>query len=415
MSVWRVVRVDILSSPTASKFLSSASLIAAVTFVLINLVLHFGGLGAKRTLNLETIGDRDSAVKSGRVASWWFSHDYLNKTSAPDVLLFGSSQLGGLQAADAKLLRTPQDYVLDHKCVSVENNLKQHNLHANCFSIGIVGSMISDQYMISRVLLSPENSPKLMVVTVSPRDFIDGYLASVTSTEAFRWFSPYLSNTVIGDDFLSDPIEKVCWFTTSGLPIRKAFRHTHREIDCAEPTFENGEWRRFEQDPLLNTTSESLTNLRPGQCIVSPDMPEFFVDNSGDYKKRYCKPSGPMYLHQITCFNKMLADAKTRGIKVLVVGMPLDCTNSALLPNSFWNDYRKRLQTACISTGASFIDLSHDSEFGRGDFVDGVHLSARGGWKVAQRIAKTIAATPRLAVSLKEGSRTKDGVKFCSL
>lgn len=392
-----------MRSPTATKFVVSAALVAAVLFVLTNFVLHLSGLGAQRTLNRGTIGDRDAALKSGRVASWWFSHAYLNETPAPDVVLFGSSQLGGLQAADAKFLRTPQDYVLDHKCVSVEKHLRELNLFANCFSIGIVGSMISDHFMISKVLFTPQNSPKIIVVTISPRDFIDGYLSSVTSTEVFRWFSPYVTNVAIGEDFLSEPIEKVTWFTTSGLPLRKAFRNTHSELDSAELTFQesNDAWHRVEQDPLLTTTRDSLTNLRPGQCIVSPEMQEFFLDNSSDYKKRYSKPSGAMYEHQIKCLNKMLADAKTRSISVLVVGMPLDCTNSELLPDSFWNDYRNRVQAACTNSAATFMDLSHDSEFGRGDFVDGVHLSARGGWKVARRIARVIAATPTLATALK--------------
>ncbi len=398
-----------MRSLSATKFVSSAALIAAACFVLVNVALHSTGIGAQRTLNLETIGDRDSAVKSGRVSSWWISHAYLSEPSTPEVLLFGSSQLGGLQAADAKFLRTPQDYVLDHKCVSVAQHLKEQNILANCFSIGIVGSMISDHYMISRVLFSPDHKPKVMVVTVSPRDFIDGYLASVTSTEVFKWFSPYLTNAVISENFLSDPVEKLSWYTTSGLPLRKAFRNTHTEIDSAEPNFEQSEntWHRVEQDPLLNTTKDVLTNLKPGQCIVSPEMPEFFLDNSSDYKKRYSKPSGAMYDHQTSCFNRMMAEAKARGIGVLVIGMPLDCTNWALLPDSFWNDYRNRLQTACTNNGATFIDLSHDSEFGRGDFVDGVHLSARGGWKVAKRIAKTIADTPNLAAALKSADHNK--------
>lgn len=392
-----------MRSQTATKFFSSTALFAAVAFVLVNVVLHLSGLGAQRALNRETIGDRDAALKSGRVASWWFSHAYLNEIPAPDLVLFGSSQLGGLQAADAKFLRTPQDYVLDHKCVSVEKHLHDQNLFANCFSIGIVGSMISDHFMISKVLFTPQNSPKIMVVTISPRDFIDGYLSSVTSTEVFRWFSPYLPNATLGADFLSDPMEKATWFTTSGLPLRKAFRNTHSEMDSADLTLPESKdaWHRVEQDPLLTTTKDSLTNLRPGQCIVSPDMQEFFLDNSGDYKKRYSKPSGPMFEHQLTCFNKMLSEAKSRKINVLVVGMPLDCTNWQLLPDSFWSDYRARVQKACVNNAATFMDLSHDAEFGRGDFVDGVHLSARGGWKVAERIASVIATTPRLASALR--------------
>ena len=379
---------------------------AAFAFLFINLALYFVGPRDRAKLTLDALGDLNLAKDSGRVASWWISNAYLREKSAPDVVLLGSSQLGGLQAADADLLKAPQDYVLDHKCVSIEDQLKRHEIDAKCFSIGIVGSMISDQFMISQVLLYPQNAPKLVIATVSPRDFIDGYLPSATSTEVFRWFSPYVSTSAIANDFLSDPIEKARWFTTTGLPLRNAYRNEQRELESNQPTFDksNKPMHRLAQDPLLTTNNESLISIRPGQCIVTPGMPEFFVDNSSDYKKRYGNSNGPMYKHQITCLNKMLASAKARGIKVLVVGMPLDSSNWTLLPEPFWSDYRNRLQTACRENGASFLELSHDTEFGRNDFVDGVHLSAHGGSKVARRIADAIGSAPGLVTALKASS-----------
>lgn len=385
-------------------------MLAALAFVLVNLVLHFAVPSEKAKLSLESLGDSKEAKNTGRLASWWIANSYLCEKTRPDIVLFGSSQLGGLQAADADLLGKPQDYVLDHESVCVEEELKSHKLAARCFAIGIVGCMASDQLMLSKALLSPQNSPKLLIATVSPRDFIDGHLPSITSTEVFRWFSPYVSKDTIANDFLSDPIEKASWFATTGLPLRNVYHNGQRDLDTTEPpVFEKSDkpLKRLAADPLLTTNNEALVNIRPGQCMVTPNMPTFFVDNSNDYKKRYGNWNGAMYHQQIACFNKFLASTKARGIKVLVVGMPLDSSNSSLLPETFWSDYGNRLQTACRENGATFLELSHDNDFGRGDFVDGVHLSARGGAKIAHRVADTIAAVPGLVTAIRSSSHAQ--------
>ncbi len=366
-------------------------------------------------MTLEGLGDLNMAKNKGRLASWWIANSYLSEKSTPDVVLFGSSQLGGLQAADADLLKKPQDYVLDHKSVVLEEELKRHKLSAKCFAIGIVGCMASDQLMLSKVLLSPQNSPKLLIATVSPRDFIDGHLPSITSTEVFKSFSPYLTNSAIVDEFLSDPIDKATWLATSGLPLRSIYHNGERNLETTElftEGCENKPLKRLAADPLLTTNNESMVDIRPGQCMVSPHMPALFVDNTSDYKKRYGNWQGAMYHQQIACFNKFLATAKARGINVLVVGMPLDSSNSSLLPDAFWSDYHNRLKTACSEYGATFLELSHDTEFGRGDFVDGVHLSARGGSKIAHRIADTIASAPGLVTAFRanSGSQLADAV-----
>jgi hypothetical protein len=256
--------------------------------------------------------------------------------------------------------------------------------------------------LISRILFSPQNSPKLMVVTVSPRDFIDNYLPSITSTEVFRFFSPYLSDSVISADLLTDPVEKMSWYATSGLPIRSVWRSGRTESDGIQNLEKtNKPMQRMTQDPLLTTNNESMTSIRPGQCVVAPHMPDFFVDNSKDYSKRYSNSHGAMYERQLDCFNKLLSAAKARGIKVLVVGMPLDASNWSLLSEHFWTDYRSRLQKDCDSNGCAFVELSHDAAFGRGDFVDGVHLNAHGGEKLAEKIAEAVAGAPNLVAALK--------------
>ncbi len=51
--------------------------------------------------------------------------------------------------------------------------------------------MISDQLIISRALFSKKYSPKVAVISFSPRDFIDNAHLAITSTEPFSFFSKY--------------------------------------------------------------------------------------------------------------------------------------------------------------------------------------------------------------------------------
>ncbi len=77
-----------------------------------------------------------------------------------------------------------------------------------------------------------------------------------------------------------------------------------------------------------------------------------------------------------------------RGVKVIIVDMPMLKPVRDLLPPSFWHNYSAQLKKDCQDNGAHWLDLSHDTQFSSpADFLDYVHLNAYGGQKFVDRLA----------------------------
>jgi len=88
-------------------------------------------------------------------------------------------------------------------------------------------------------------------------------------------------------------------------------------------------------------------------------------------------------------------------IKVLVVGMPSLPMNRALLPDSFWQEFRGQLLATTKAHGAEWLDLTDSTAFEKSDFLDTVHLNASGGEKLFALMAANIHDRDSLASSLR--------------
>jgi hypothetical protein len=92
---------------------------------------------------------------------------------------------------------------------------------------------------------------------------------------------------------------------------------------------------------------------------------------------------------------------QAKHIAVLVIGMPSQDCNRALLPESFWTQFRGFISTNCNQYGATFCDLTGSNKFVKRDFLDTVHLNAYGGDKFFAIIADEIAGKPQIVSALK--------------
>ena len=88
------------------------------------------------------------------------------------------------------------------------------------------------------------------------------------------------------------------------------------------------------------------------------------------------------------------------NIKVIAVGMPLYPSNRAQLPPSFWEKFQGDVRSSCQQYGANFVDYTADARFDPRDFVDTVHLNARGGAKLSALMAQAIVDNPRCLQAL---------------
>ncbi len=87
------------------------------------------------------------------LASWWLAKSYFADRRPPDVVLFGGSQIGPVQGADAYSFDRLVDITGNHRSYVIEHDL-QRILHKklHVFIGRLPGTRISDQLMVSHAL-----------------------------------------------------------------------------------------------------------------------------------------------------------------------------------------------------------------------------------------------------------------------
>jgi len=381
---------------------------ALIIFALVNLALARFPLAKITTLTASDLTLTEDALSQGKPASWWLARLYLASEPAADVVVCGSSQIGGLQAADANTSGAIVDLTSNRSCLTLENDLvKRIGLKPSVFLSALPGAMISDHFVIGRALYSTR-PPSIVVLTVSPRDFIDNTLSVAGATDSYRYFSQYNDMGAYTNLAFHEPWSRLNYFVSTELPLRRLTPVLQKILAGLQgnhpPTPTSLAHGQIEPvtagDQLKLVTGAYGGNLRPGQAVLRPNMPKIYVDNTVDYMHRYANSYPSSYSIQLRFMKEFLADLKNRGVKVLVVGMPLTVKNRALLSSNFWQGFRHKIALRCEESGATYLDLSDSKDFEAGDFCDTVHLNADGGAKLANRISGAIADSTELRAAL---------------
>jgi hypothetical protein len=211
--------------------------------------------------------------------------------------MFGSSQMGGVQAADAYSQGRTLDWVLDHQCTILQTALqKRISLMPSVFICGLPGAMVSDHYLISKSLF-PLATPRLVIVTLAPRDFIDNFLPDISATEPYKFFSRYLADDPHAHKLLFDNWNATLQNTLDkAIPIKNAAQFVSWKslANCLPAkAAQKGSDTTSKATGWMFSLNSDNDNVKPGQCVVLPNMPNKYIDNSVEYAKRYrnCNPS----------------------------------------------------------------------------------------------------------------------------
>ena len=330
--------------------------------------------------------DRERKKTDG-LASWWFAKAYFAEPTRPDIVILGGSQLVAIQGADAYCYDRTIDLTGDHRSYTIERDLKrllQKNWRVLIGSLP--GAMVSDQLLISRALFSGQYKPEAVLVTFSPRDFIDNTCTSPCNTEAFSFFSRYAKLGSYLKLFSVDHASKLLrddhFIPLRGV-LQEARLNNYNFVPRSKDYFES-------VSPLA--LGEPFERICPGEITMNSGDGYFFDDNTNEYQSRYKSPCSPQSEIQLSYFDALLTYLAQRHIKVFAVDMPLTDANRKLLPDKFWSYYHNRIYEMCQSHGATCLDLCTSDDFDtKTDFCDTAHLNLLGGTKLAKYLAKTIA------------------------
>jgi hypothetical protein len=337
--------------------------------------------------------------------TWWAAHGYFAEKKAPDVVLMGSSLVNSAcWSADAVTTKSPIDCALHHRVVTLEKRLKE-KLFLNdptVLNVSVQGAGACDYYMMTRGLMEGPRKPKVLVLGIAPRDFIDNKMHNLGDTEPFMFYLRYVKFDEAVARAYTNPLLKAMGeieWRIGRLPLRRFHSavagHLTDDGDIKKTRKQSG-------NQLRVALSNSALRVFPGDIVVPALVPEGCYDNSAEYASRYKNPHPEHFKNQLFFFEEMLKRMKAQDIKVLVVDMPTMTKNRAMLPIPFWSDYTTKINDICARQNAEYLFLSASEDFVKKDFVDTVHVSFRGGAKLLNIIADEIARRRQLSSVLQK-------------
>jgi hypothetical protein len=400
--------------------LSSTTVYALMIFALLNIMLLivYGPYHRATTKSrdadksLRKLHQRvfDSLYESNQSGPWpwWVARAYFGNSSTsippPDVVILGDSQANAaIIQADAVAANKSMDCASDRQCLALKDSLKQTlkpagtNLRLTNLSIG--GAMPSDFYLMCKALFTKNQHPKLVIITLSPRSFLDATLPDASSTDIFDFFSPFVDLGHLDKYAFNNPVQKWFWLAQRNIvlfacrqDVELWLRGVAQNYLCKMfPEKSNGLLDESSRHQSLVQSIYASNGIVPaGSSVVGPVPLLSFKENKKEYSKRFAAIKQETLKGQsafLLATLKYLAETK---VPVMVIEMPMLPTVKALLPDSFWKGYRTGLKNSCFLYNAHWFDLDDDKEFSQREFLDYVHLNAAGGQHFVNKVAKFI-------------------------
>jgi hypothetical protein len=387
-------------APASRRGIGSPPVIAALIFLLINILIFFNLPVQKKELTKEGVLNTTNESLQKGPWSWWIARAFF-ENQPDDIVLMGDSQMNAaIFQADALARARAVDTVIDHEAVSVENRLQAKGVKGlHVINISTPGSFASDQFLVGEALF-PAHPPKVVILGVSPRILIDCTLPSASSTETFKFFAPYVDLTSVADITFDGFFDRLNWLIEKHLPLSgmrdKAYASLSRlSAAClgkSAPKSPSDQIQRPQVTALQAITSGG--DLGRGEAIIPNFRNYSYQDNTKEYLHRYRTLSAEQYIAQLTFLNKFLCHLHQMGARVIVVGMPSLPAHRKLLNPLFWGQYKQLLAQTSAKAGAEWHDLTDDTRFPQRFYLDNVHLNQDGGTFLVDILTEWLVKLP---------------------
>lgn len=340
---------------------------------------------------------------------WWATTEYLATQPPPDVVLMGSSLImHSVSRCEADYVGRDIDYVTHHKSTYLRNSLmnKLPGYNGECFNFALPGGMLSDDFIIGRAMFNQQRKPKVLVLGLSLRDFMDTCVHCAGSTPAFRYLKRYCPIDDIVTLAWPEPWRQVEYY------MGKGFYLYGKSLDLQVIAAESAKKLSSQLLPApanaavcqTDYTQNLPVNLRSevekGMFIVQSKPKYDFEDNRPIFRKRYRNRNEKLFAVQKEFLEKLLQQCNDLGIKVVIANMPLTPDHHEILPPGQYPDYLAMLEQEAHKYGCTYIDLNTDPQFTRRDYYDTCHMNGTGGKKFLDTLIAKIQATPQLASTL---------------
>ena len=301
----------------------------------------------------------------------------------PTVVLLGSSLImHPFWAMDAEL-GDVGDIFHHHESYRLARDLQQGGVDiTSVYSLAVFGEMISDAYIYVNDFLKGDKTPKLVVFGIAPRDFSDADLPAPTASFTFkrlvglknigRYASEYMPGWQEREEFVAS---HTCYL------YGKRWRLSHETTKSVAKGFAK-----------FGIASDTAEVAPAAGFMLGGTRDERFKISTKEYTRRYQGIGEKDLSLQLGFLNKILETCKNRGIKLVMVNMPLTEVNRALLPAGFYDRYRDQVSQLAsnYSDNTKFVDLGTSPAFKDHDYWDTAHLNHLGGHKLLNAIEPVI-------------------------
>lgn len=320
-------------------------------------------LGSSLVLFPSTRTDEEMDGKPHRYDHWYIRH----RVSADTLPRYFTSQL------NSALSKKPMN-----KPLTVCN-------------LGVQGSIVSDQTLILRKALEYGKTPKLVILELAPRSFLDNMHKQIRNTPVFQVLGDFAAGPPL---FENGAINKQALVALPGYvsyyyKVKADYRTLIANITAAALNRPMNGWES--KEGIKRRQIISLFNPEmEWQVSEKPLVPKYHDLDMYDYV--YNPPDARFFSSEEEDCMRLLAAAKNAGIKVIVVDMPVTTRNRKLIKPEFLARYKQFIKTLEADKSISVVSLSDRSEFNDDDFEDSAHLNASGGKKLFSALSQAIEA-----------------------
>ncbi len=274
-------------------------------------------------------------------------------------------------------------------------------------NLGVVGSIMSDHYLVVEKTLAAGKKPKLIICMVAPRDFMDNTRSEIDKTPVYSALGDF---TAFNDLLAKNPEPgRVFDFVVGNV---WKFYKDRGDFKTIMTTWACHAFDRQASLYLANKFAGQKANPNdvylagPIVGVLDDVKPIYEVkpntlSDLDEYRRVYLPVNKKMIAEQTPYLERLLKRAGEDQVPVVLVASPLTKENLALLPIAELADYQKRLQQLSAEYGALLVYAPANHSLN--EFEDSCHMNATGGSKFYSELMKSISGDQDVVQRLQSG------------
>lgn len=346
---------------------------------------------------------------------WWRTQSYLSAPKAPDVVLLGSSLVMiPTPMLDADYLNKPFDCVHHDHSIYMQDRLADllGPKDLSCINFGLPGGMISDDYMVARYLLNNERKPKVVVLGITLRDFIEHHVQYPATSHPYRYFSQFMDVADIVDIAMPQLWQRADYLWGTNFVLwGKRLQMQAIADEASKNAIAPFQSERVAVNPVTDaernkTLAAKLKAIaEEGEFMMEPHKLTLFEDNTNEYRSRFRGDKSELFNAESQFLARLLKLLRDRNIEVLVANMPLMPANMSVMPPGMYDKYMTITKKLVAENNCKFLDLNDPTRFVLSDFRDTAHMNGNGGKKFIDSVDMAILQDPALRAALTKGEQ----------